>query len=364
MVYYTIVLNKINISFTLNSKLRSKTICTYPISFQNAFSIFNYATDKSTALNEQVIRINKLDYICLEYADTITLNNNITFTWNYYQPKHSDFIAEMPNVVGFGYDMNNTLVYQLKSQGIINKAIFALCKHTSNNGTIYLGDVSTEMKRNKRVIMQDINEIPGLFIESISFGKHMFNCDKSYFRLEADGGVLIVPERFFKEINNTLFDEYYLNNVCEYVSNGNSNSFNYKIECKERIVDMFHNEMKLKINDNNSIVLQPIDLFHCYNEKCYFTIYPHINHNNNEFILGTRFITLFDIVEFNYEKEGNINPHISMYSDKYIYNNTNINFNKNITQKGYCLIICILIYGIYILLLIKRKLISNLNIHS
>ena len=356
MVYYTIVLNKINISFTLGSK----TICTYPISFQNAVSIFNIANDKSSALSEQVIQVNNSDYVCLEYADTITLNNNLTFTWNYYQPKHSELIAEMPNAVGFGYDMKNTLVHQLKKQGVINKAVFALCRHTLNNGTIHLGGVSKEVKQNKGVVVQKIKETPGLFIESVSFGKYVVNC-KSYFRLEADGGVLMVPEHFFKAINRTIFEEYCLNDMCEYVPDGRSNSFNYRIECQESIVSMFHDEMKLKMKDNKSIVLPPADLFHCHNDKCYLSIYPH-TYNNNEFILGTRFITLFDIVEFNYETEGNITPHVSMHSDKYIYNTF---FNsKNIVQKGFCLIMCVLIYGIYILLLIKRRLISNLTIQS
>lgn len=261
--------------------------------------------------------------------------------------------------IGSGFYYNNisfSLVHMFYQRNYISQISFGFIPKSLFKGIIYFGKLPPNLKTVKhsyKHILPIVN--PKLTewnvqLKSINYGKYPVDSNNHLIYFDSGETYICVPFNFIHYLNKEYFSTYIQERKCEYVESHLELSHYFYCKCKDinnfkSIVFNFGNKINIELTKN--------DLFEKDLTTCYFILrYCHIKNNNNTFVFGNSFFSLFPI-EFNYETKSVI-----------IYND--IPFRKNILNEAkinpmyyYCYwMLCYLnIFGIIIniILIIVNK---------
>ena len=199
-------------------------------------------------------------------SDILSFNNNNKCKFNFYlivfSEKENNKIP--PGVIGLkpeenGYEDDNFL-FQLKKQNIIEDFTFRIKFKNSEKGEIIIGDelhnFDEHFKEEYLVTFRKENDYTNAWQIRFNHIKFDFNFEckdtKSFFDINLYGFIGI--EEYEKYLNETYFNEYYKNNICEIKYVEEALNIYRVISCKKKLknfnLDFDINNVKFSFNEN------------------------------------------------------------------------------------------------------------------
>ena len=273
-------------------------------------------------------------------SDILSFNNNNKCKFNFYlivfSEKENNKIP--PGVIGLkpeenGYEDDNFL-FQLKKQNIIEDFTFRIKFKNSEKGEIIIGDelhnFDEHFKEEYLVTFRKENDYTNAWQIRFNHIKFDFNFEckdtKSFFDINLYGFIGI--EEYEKYLNETYFNEYYKNNICEIKYVEEALNIYRVISCKKKLknfnLDFDINNVKFSFNEN--------ELFTKFNN--YFIFNVIFSQSKINWHLGQIFLKKYSI-SFNQDRK------IFGYYTKQI----NINKNNNSIYIIIFLIFCVIIFA-------------------
>ena len=273
-------------------------------------------------------------------SDILSFNNNNKCKFNFYfiffSEEENNKIP--PGVIGLkpeenGYEDDNFL-FQLKKQNIIEDFTFRIKFKDSEKGDIIIGDelhnFDERFKEEYLVTFRKENDYTNAWQIRFNHIKFDFNFEckdtKSFFDINLYGFIGI--EEYEKYLNETYFNEYYKNNICEIKYVEEALNIYRVISCKKKLknfnLDFDINNVKFSFNEN--------ELFTKFNN--YFIFNVIFSQSKKNWHLGQIFLKKYSI-SFNQNRK------IFGYYTKQI----NINKNNNTVYIIIFLIFCVIIFA-------------------
>ncbi len=273
-------------------------------------------------------------------TDILSFNNNNKCKFNFYlivfSEKENNKIP--PGVIGLkpeenGYEDDNFLC-QLKKQKIIEDFTFRIKFKDSEKGEIIIGDelhnFDERFKEEYLVTFRKENDYTNAWQIRFNHIKFDFNFEckdtKSFFDINLYGFIGI--EEYEKYLNETYFNEYYKNNICEIKYVEEALNIYRVISCKKKLknfnLDFDINNVKFSFNEN--------ELFTKFNN--YFIFNVIFGQSKKNWHLGQIFLKKYSI-SFNQNRK------IFGYYTKQI----NINKNNSSVYIIIFLIFCVIIFA-------------------
>ena len=194
---------------------------------------------------------------------------------------------------------SNSIIHTLSKKGIIKRKsiTFIFPEEKSDNGTLIIGNSFNCFNQETLITSCKVN--PNYTTWSCNLlqtqiNKRVFqNTFHSIF--QANIKAIMTPYYFMVEMNNSIFQQYYEENICKYKRNWNSE--NIECECSQ----LKENQSISLIFDTCVFLFQNKELFiEKENNKCYFIFEPNLI-NNETWIIGINFYKRY-ITDFDYEK--------------------------------------------------------------
>ena len=273
-------------------------------------------------------------------SDILSFNNNNKCKFNFYLIVFSEEENNKipPGVIGLkpeenGYEDDNFL-FQLKKQNIIEDFTFRIKFKDSEKGEIIIGDelhnFDEHFKEEYLVTFRKENDYTNAWQIRFNHIKFDFNFEckdtKSFFDINLYGFIGI--EEYEKYLNETYFNEYYKNNICEIKYVEEALNIYRVISCKKKLknfnLDFDINNVKFSFNEN--------ELFTKFNN--YFIFNVIFSQSKKNWHLGQIFLKKYSI-SFNQNRK------IFGYYTKQI----NINKNNNTVYIIIFLIFCVIIFA-------------------
>ena len=273
---------------------------------------------------------------------------------------------DLDSVIGLNFPKDESeektnFLTNLKKQNIIQAKIFSLTKSKNNSdkidilfGTIPKVEINSD--KNHLLICPMINKKFECNFKNILIDGFNINYDSTNlkFSFSLNERYIVCPLKFLNFLNIALLKDIETSEKCKFSL---INEFSYSIICEN---DIYKNlkDIKLIVDNNNEIIFETKNLFFQRKDKKYqFIMIAHKNDNddNNNFIFGYNFFTIFDgIVDLDREILG-------IYHNKYIksinkYDTFNINYPIEIKNIQLNNIKIYSIFGFIVLLLFAQIL--------
>ena len=305
--------------------------------------------------------------------ENMIINQPIFYTNTINENYEND---DLNSIIGLSFPKNEmeektNFLTNLKNQNIIETKIFSLTKSNEDSqkinilfGTIPKIDINTNKKRfllcpmlNKKfecnfknILIANNKDYP------VQNAKIKFSLDERY---------IICPLKFLNYLENTLLKEdKEVSDKCQITL---INELSYSIVCKDESFKKL-NDIKIIFEDLSEIIFEVKNLFFERKDKTYqfiMTSYKDDKDDNNNFIFGYNFFTIYDgVIDLDKEVLG-------IYHDKYInninINNSilypieikNINYNSFIKNAVIYLMVLIILIQIIIIKCNKKENIKN-----
>ena len=334
-----------------------------PINQMLSFSWFPslfFDTDINNKIMELQIAFNYVNYHSYEIADKFCMyNDNKSYCIDklFYYILEGDNRIKSENI-GFGFayyfpDEKNSIVHQLKAQGLIDHLSFALIPYNSKNknGIIYFGGIplmEEEKYKYKAVCKEAFNTVYwGSQLNKIIFNDYEYSVNNTVYFLSAKGN-FIIPEDVMNELtNNTIVHQYFIDNRCELaIQTGR-----HFIKCSTQAYKEFYTQyiqLIYFVIDNNYFRFSFNELFTCVFDSCVSNFYSY-DEMSSQWIFGNFFLYKYGV---NFDYENNTITFLS--NDPFVYQKP-IKITNNI-MKNLFVIISILV-GILLIynIIIKYK---------
>lgn len=205
-------------------------------------------------------------------------------------------------------DDSVSFIHQLYREGYIDDLQFIIEDQHNKNGNIHFGGLPDRIniKTKKKSILQIDPNLPtwGFKLKKIIIGGKSYEMNLSCI-IHTGLYRMIYSDKIFNIFEKDIFKTDIDNKKCQII---NQESFGKSIECREEVE--IENEI-IEFDFNNvKIKLKIKDLFTQYNTS-FFNSNPYKNYNFTGLIFGYKFLSLFDLTVFNYNKND-----ITFYSDK------------------------------------------------
>ena len=258
---------------------------------QIAFNYVNYQSseiaDKFCMYNEnKSYCIDKLVYYILE-GDNRIKSENIGFGFAYYFS-----------------DEKNSIVHQLKTQGLIERLSFALIPYNSKskNGMIYFGGIpimEKEKYQYKAVCKEDFNTVYwGSRMNKIILNDYEYSVNNTVYFLSAKGH-FIIPENVMNELtNSTIVHPYFSDKRCELTFQTGRQYIKCTMQAYQEFYTKYINIIYFVI-DNNYFRFEFNELFTCVFDSCVSNFYSY-DEMSNQWVFGSFFLYKYG-VNFDYE---------------------------------------------------------------
>ena len=266
---------------------------------------------------------------------------------------------DLDSIIGLHFPLDEiqektNFLTNLKKQNIIETKMFSLTqsKEDLQKIDILFGTLPKfEINSNKNHFLKCpmVNRIFECNFKNILINDLNYEIKNSKFQFILDESYIICPLKFLNYLNMALLTDKEVMDNCKFTL---VNVFNYSIICEN---DMFKNlkDIKIVLDDKSEILFENKNLFFERKDGKYQSImssYKDDKGDNNHFILGYNFFTIFDgIIDLDRELLG-------IYHNKYIkssniYNSFNYPTEIKITNfnsiKIYSILCFLILFFIY-----------------
>lgn len=320
---------------------------------------FQYPFRSSRVINDTIEKVIKNELRKgIEIEDTFKFNskneNDLGSIHFYYFNSDSSSISGVLAMTFIFNDQSQSIIHQLKQNGIIDKLAFALTRN-GNSGHLYLGGIIQKETINLKHTYCNVKGIDGhwdCLLRKVTLQSNitMIQYDNqdhyAYFSSSLD--FIFAPMNFFNLLVNYYNSSLLLNN-CYMSSRMYTTLF-----CENNPV-LFIGNITFTIEDYN-YAIDARKLWKCFNLYCSLLIVG--NKLNNGWILGPAFFTQINIL-FDYEDKK-----IHFYSDKNIVTHFSLEATPSLCHSylKQLTIVNILIICIGIIIEFKTMLITKSKI--
>lgn len=290
------------------------------------------------------------NYDTQKYNDKCSLVENGYYISNYTFHLADLGLGSLAPYFALAYkytDESYSLVHRYYQEHIINELFFYIeQKNHNDKGNLIMGyNKEKEEKKYKGYCNVDPNQDQwGCNITKISINNQNYY-DNSYSLFRSDENRILVPEEILNFTIDTIFKDYFENDICSYTTYPLPPTRKY-IDCRcNRLNETFPN-ITISLGNFN-FILSYKDLFRVFHNACSFIIEYDTNYPE-KYIIGNDFFLKYT-TKFDYA-----NNMISFYSDDHI-----IQYESNKTYIHIALAFCSLSTIIGILIGAVKFIYSN-----
>ena len=322
----------------------------------NNFTLFAQMSKEYTSSSRKTFNMEKIlnnEEIAMKYSDVFCFSDNICIEELKYYALEEDNKKYYYDSIGLGSSFDDesfSVVHSLFIRGAIEHKSFGLVTGTTNAGYLTFGGIP-EQYLQQRIYVTKVNTIPKYVswtipINGITIGDNVYPLKDNIASISTKTQYISIPCDVFDIIVDKVFIKYFEKDEC---SKKTFDRTSITIQCKRSIVkDLPPIGI---VFGSTSITLQGDELFKDFFSDSISIIRKNESDKSSQWVLGVRFIRLFNIL-FDYK-----NKEVSFYSNK-TFKTVTLNSNS----KRISLMIInkvVLIIGI-VLIIITRKITISL----
>lgn len=316
----------------------------------NNFTLFAQMSKEYTSSSRKTFSMDKIlddEEMAMKYSDVFCFSDKSCVEELKYYVLEGDNKKYFYDSIGLGSSFDDesfSFVHSLYIKGAIEHKSFGLVTGTTNAGYLTFGGIP-EQYLQQRISVTKVNTIQKyaswtIPISGITIGDNVYPLKDNIASISTKTQYISIPCYVFDNIVDKVFKKYFEKDEC---SQKTFDRTSIAIQCKRSIVKDLP-PIGIVIG-STSITLQGDDLFKDFFSDSISVIRKNEFDQSSQWVLGVRFIRLFNIF-FDYE-----NKEVSFYSKK-IFKTVTLNYN---TKRMNLMIINMVVLIIGIVIIITRK---------